>query len=189
MAEHKQAWGWSGTWELTSNLQAVGREWTRLGLCGLWKPQSLSQWHTFSNKSTPLNPFQTVPLTGDQVSGDPLWRWFSFKPPQSGLFVGVCLLFFLSYCNWNFPLRYLFLSMTTTVVEKHYWLLWMLTLYPFAFLKMLTRYKGFLVVFRVFKYKMLSSADRDNLTFFLLLSLLLLSPTYCSAKVFKYHME
>lgn len=56
----------------------------------LLKSQSPSPWHTFSSMATPLNPFKTIPQTGDQLlkQANP-WGTFLFKSPQKVLTVGV----------------------------------------------------------------------------------------------------
>ena len=65
---------------LQLHLQAEGKE-HRWAWLRLLKPQSLSQGHTSSNKSTPPNPSQ-VPFPDDQASKDmSLWGPYLFKLP------------------------------------------------------------------------------------------------------------
>ena len=61
----RQAWYWSSSWELTSDLQVPdgGKSWLEMEWA-LETSKPTLKWHTSFNKATPSNPSQTVPPIG-----------------------------------------------------------------------------------------------------------------------------
>lgn len=67
MASERQAWCWTGSRELASYPQALGREKAKCGCLGPLKCQSPSLVMHTSSKVSPSNPLQALPLTGNQA--------------------------------------------------------------------------------------------------------------------------
>lgn len=94
-----QAWCWSSRWELyvLIHRQQRDRNWA---WCGHLKPQSPFTVYTSSNKDTPPNPSQTVPLIGHQAfKHTSLWVPFSQKQPQDTSVHIFMFYFYLCYLN------------------------------------------------------------------------------------------
>lgn len=74
MVAHKQTYAGEGAKGPTSGSTGSRREWDTGPGLSFWDLKVHTQWHTYSNKSTPPN--HAIPVS--------LWGPFSFKLPQEG---------------------------------------------------------------------------------------------------------
>lgn len=83
VAADQHTWCQDSSWEITSHL--IYRQEAKRGYLGVsWalKPQSLPLVSDLLQQTTPPNPFQIIPPTGNQAGKYmSLWRQYSFKSP------------------------------------------------------------------------------------------------------------